>query len=289
MTTAPIVCIDVGGSSLKTGVIHKPGIPSGSYQVTPIDSDGDLTSIIDTFVQAIQSATPADIGGLALSFPGPFDYERGVCLIEAQRLHKYGALYKVNVSDVLRGRLGRSDLPIRYRNDAHAAVLGEARYGAGCGFRRVIGVTLGTGCGSAFVVDGAVVTQGEGVPAEGWLYPFPVNGVSADDVFSTRGLQARLTAAGLAADLPMAARAARGGDRHYQAVFAAFGADLGQFLQPFAAAFQADSVLILGGIANAFGCFEAAMRPSLSQPLCVGELEGWAALLGVGDLFFRDA
>ena len=113
-----------------------------------------------------------------------------VCLIEG--VEKYGAIHGVDIRADLQARLHLRDLPILFRNDAEAAVVGEARYGAGRDYRRLIGVTLGTGCGSAFLEDGLPVTKGPGVPPNGWLYPVLFRGIRADDLFSRRGLEARL-------------------------------------------------------------------------------------------------
>ena len=51
---------------------------------------------------------------------------------------------------------------VRFVNDAQAALLGEVHCGAAVGVSRVMGLTLGTGVGSAFVVDGRIVTTGPG-------------------------------------------------------------------------------------------------------------------------------
>jgi glucokinase len=45
-------------------------------------------------------------------------------------------------------------------NDGNAAALGEARHGAGRGVRSVAMLTLGTGVGGGYVLDGAVVRGG---------------------------------------------------------------------------------------------------------------------------------
>ena len=290
MTGEHIVCIDVGGSSLKAGALAEAGKPSGSVATIPIDSNGDVTTIIDTFVEAINvtGLSAKSIRGLAFSFPGPFDYNWGISQI--QGLEKYNALYGLDVGQLLRNRLNLPELSIRYRNDAEAAVVGEVRYGAGRNYRRVIGVTLGTGFGSAFIDDGNVITQRDGVPPNGWLYSFPANDARADDVFSTRGLLARFNSAGLSTlTLPIAAEQARLGDPKCRGIFDSFGQDMGRFLQTFVNSFDANAVLFLGGIASAFDCFEQGLSQSLKKPLLVGEQEGWAALLGAGDLFFRDA
>ena len=59
---------------------------------------------------------------------------------------------------------------MRYRNDAEAAIVGEALSGAGIAYSRLIGLTLGTGLGSAFIVEREVITEGDNVPPHGLLY-----------------------------------------------------------------------------------------------------------------------
>jgi len=62
------------------------------------------------------------------------------------------------LAQAINRRLG---LPARMENDATAAALAEARFGAGRGSRRMLMVTAGTGIGVAMIVDGvAMVTSG---------------------------------------------------------------------------------------------------------------------------------
>jgi glucokinase len=262
----------------------------GEPALTPIESSGEAEGILGTLAHIVgthlgQDQT-ANIIGVAFGFPGPFDYSSGICLIAG--VEKYGAIYGVNMREALRARRKLGDLPILFRNDAEAAVVGEARYGAGRHYRRLIGVTLGTGCGSAFVVDGAPVTGGPGVPPNGWLYPVPFRGMRADDVFSRRGLEARLKVAGRdVIDVKQAAAAARAGDQAARHVWEAFGADLGMFLDSFAVAFAAEAVLVLGQIAGAIDLFGPPLRRALSVPALPGERGPDAALIGAADLFFQ--
>ena len=287
--SACVIALDVGGTSVKSALIAPGGHVIGEPVITPIDSSGEAESILRTFAQIISihlgQAQTSNVIGVALGFPGPFDYRAGICLIEG--VEKYGAIYGVKMRDALRARLDLGDLPIRFRNDAEAAVLGEARYGAGRVYQRLIGVTLGTGCGSAFLVDGVLVTSGLGVPPNGWLYPVLFRGIRADDTFSRRGLEVRLRAAGITElSVKYAAVAARAGDVTARQVFEAFGADLGAFLDSFAVAFAAEAVLVLGRIAGAIDLFGSPLRQALSVPALPGERGPDAALLGAADLLF---
>jgi glucokinase len=282
-----VIALDVGGTSVKSALVAPGGQVIGKRSISRIDSSGDVDTILRTFAQIIGAhfgeSRMSDLLGVALGFPGPFDYAAGICLIEG--VEKYGAIHGVNMRAALRAILDLGNLPILFRNDAEAAVVGEARYGAGRDYRRLIGVTLGTGCGSAFLVDGVPVTSGPGVPPNGWLYPVLFRGVRADDVFSRRGLEARLQSAGVTKrHVKEAAAAARAGDIGAREVFEVFGADLGSFLNSHATAFDAEAVLVLGRIAGALDLFGPRLRQTLSVPALPGERGLDAALLGAADL-----
>ncbi len=285
--TAFAIALDVGGTSIKSGVVALATATVGERTQTPIDSGGSVESILATFAGIVDRHMRERLGsvpeGLALAFPGPFDYDTGICRIEG--VAKYESLYGVNVGDELRRRLDWGDRPIRFRNDAEAAIVGECLDGAGDGYDRVIGVTLGTGFGSAFVVNGAAQTSGNGVPANGWLYPFPAGGVRADDYFSVRGLEGQLRAAGdVSVDPNTAAEAARRDAGAGGEVFMTYGAALGRFLAPFVADFGAEAVIVLGGIAGAFDLFGAYLRAELPIPALPGTMGVDAALLGAAQL-----
>jgi glucokinase len=287
--SARVIALDVGGTSVKSALVTPGGYVIGKPSITPIDSSSEVDSILRTFAQIISThlgqAQTSNVIGTALGFPGPFDYGAGICLIKG--VEKYRAIYGVNMRDALRARLDLGDLPILFRNDAEAAVVGEARYGAGRDYQRLIGVTLGTGCGSAFLVDGVPVTSGPGVPPNGWLYPVLFRGLRADDVFSRRGLESRLRAAGVTErNVKAAAAAARAGDAGTRQVFETFGADLGSFLNSHVLSFAVEAVLVLGRIAGAIDLFGPPLRQALCVPALPGERGPDAALLGAADLLF---
>jgi glucokinase len=286
------ISLDVGGQSVKSARVTEQ-LALLDERNDPIDSLADAGAVLATMTGIIASHLAAgEPRGVALAFPGPFDYPGGVCLIR-HTSHgggvKFGALYQLNVREALRARLSRPILPIVFRNDAEAAILGEAVHGAGRPYRRVIGITLGTGLGSAFVAGGRAQVSGPGVPENGWLYCVPFAAATADDAFSTRGLLARLDAAGLAYDdvhaaTVDAATVDAGQTAELKRAFEEFGADLGIFLRPFAADFDADAVIVLGGIANAWSLFAPALQAQLPVPAIRGALGASAALIGAAEL-----
>lgn len=277
-----VIALDVGGSSVKSGRVSRALEVSGG-RTDPIDPHGSADAILGALAQIVRlhhaQIRPGECLGVAFGFPGPFDYPGGVSYIH--NLQKYEAIYECNIREALRERLHDAHLTIVFRNDAEAAVVGEACYGAGKNCQRVIGITLGTGLGSSQLVAGVPQPDGPGVPAEGWLGAVPYRGELADDWFSTRGLQRRMGDAAGAAAL---AGAARRGDAQAAAFFAEFGAELGAFLQPFVRDFRADVVLALGGISEALDVFGPALAAQISVPLRGGSLGANAALFGAAQM-----
>lgn len=269
------IALDVGGSSVKSGLVDMTPAVVGAVRHTPVDNGADTEALLAVFRQIVADHL-AELGGRPLrgvgaAFPNPFDYGRGVSLMR----HKYAALYGQDLGAAIRAALPDAAPPVAFRNDAEAAVVGEALFGAGARYSRLIGVTLGTGLGACFVADGRAVRAGPEVPEGGELWEQPWRGQIADDWFSIRGLQARLGQQ----DLRAAARRAAD-DAGLRAGLAAFGADLGAFLAPFVAQFHAEAVLVLGGLAGAGAHFLPALRAALSVPALPGTRGAHTALLG---------
>jgi glucokinase len=284
-----VIALDVGGTSVKSGLVRPDDMRVLDRARTSIDSHAPAEAILSAFARCIQergaSAPGGAVAGVALAFPGPFEYDTGVCRIAG--VQKLEALYGLSIGSELSRRTGFPASGFVFINDAEAAIGGEIGYGAASGHARVIGVTLGTGIGSGFFVDGRRQTAGPGVPANGgWLFDQPFEGAMADDCFSIRGLERRLARAGAGSRQPEAAAAdARRGEPCAQAAFEAFGHDLGGFLGGFAQAFAADAILVAGGLGGAFDLFGNALQGRLEVPVLRGALGADAPLLGAAGFF----
>ncbi|HWI61286.1 MAG TPA: ROK family protein [Symbiobacteriaceae bacterium] len=251
-----VIALDVGGTSVKAGLVDSAGDLVGTPGQFPLRTEGDAGQILSDFEAILRElwgrAGGCPIAGIGVGMCGPMDYERGISLI--QGLSKYDAIYGVNLPAEWRLRLGLpGSFPIRFANDAAVFALGESLYGAGRGRRRVMAVTLGTGCGSAFVVDGRVVTSGAGVPPEGQVYHLPFHGARIDDWISRRGILRLWSESGSRSgdvDVADLAKAARAGEVGALTVFVRFGELLAEALGPVAEAFLPDCVVVGGGIAR---------------------------------------
>ena len=180
-----VLVYDVGGSHISAAVFDGDscdlaGVVSASY---PSEQS------IDTFLNVLHSLGAlamqgvTGVRGASLAMPGPFDYDAGVSWME----HKLAYLYGFDLRGALAAHLGWPPSRVRFLNDAAAFLAGEVAAGAARGVSRVVGITLGTGVGSAFAVDGHVVREGIGVPAGGEIWNVPYQGGIVEDQISTRG------------------------------------------------------------------------------------------------------
>ncbi|WP_245557526.1 ROK family protein [Deinococcus peraridilitoris] len=272
-----------------TAALVDPGareVRRDSRTVLHVAHDSPASLLTDGWARVALLACANEVGrvaGVGVAMPSPFEYARGV----ARHRHKFAALYGVNVRESLRDAWAGTPLadtsPV-FGNDADLFALGEAWAGAARGRTRVLGVTLGTGLGSGFVVAGRVVTSGEGVPPEGELWNTPYAGALAEDSVSTRALVDAYTRSGGPQLNPadLAARA-RQGDVGARQVWQQFGEHLAAVLTPVVQDFKPDVVVVGGNLTQAWTLFSAPLK-LLGVPCEASRLLDEAALLGAAAL-----
>ena len=129
----------------------------------------------------MQKAGARAITGLGVAMPSPFDFIKGIAMAE----HKFASIKGMNVRAELHRLTGIDPSRILFTNDAAGFGMGAWSLGGG-NARHLIGVTLGTGLGACFIVDGCYATYGPGVPIGGELWDYPFRGRIAEDFVSTR-------------------------------------------------------------------------------------------------------
>ncbi len=300
-----IICLDVGGSSIKSGIIFTDNPKAGPICRTELKEHASaeeiakiLADIITLEDKKIHDVPAGHLRRVGIAFPGPCDYERGIPYITG--LAKFEALYNVAIKDMIYSYLDPSKAwEIRMRNDAEAAVLGEVLHGAGQDVAAVLGITLGTGCGSRYIVDKLPTIVPTPYNSEGWLYSWPVTHILspedrhlvatdalADDVFSIRGLMYIAQVLGAAGDTPLElAEAALAGNEEAQMVYSSFGRLMGIFLKDVCSFLQPELIIIMGRISWAQDLFLSQVQDTVSVPIRCGMLNESAAHIGLVDLF----
>jgi polyphosphate glucokinase len=145
--------VDVGGSGVKAGVVDvdEGALVSDRIRVdTPEPSTpGAVARAVAELVGQLEAPGPIGIG-----FPSVI---RQGWVATANNIDS--SWIGVNALELFETTIARE---VRLLNDADAAGLAEARYGAAKGVEgKVIVLTFGTGIGSALLVDGALIRNVE--------------------------------------------------------------------------------------------------------------------------------
>lgn len=266
---APVGVVDVGGGHVTAGVVTDGRLTA--ERRTILDPHAPRDVLLAGFTEPALSAARASVstGGVAptrwvVALPGPFDYEVGRGSFEG--VDKFAALSGVDLRAGFAEALGTAPASVRFVNDAVAYAVGEWSSGAGAGSDRMICLTLGTGVGSAFLVDGHPVTEGAGVPRDGNVHTLTVDGRPLEETVSTPALRARFAErTGDDLTVEQICDLARHGDAVASEIVTATFTALGDALRPSVHSFRADTVVVGGGVSRSWDVVGPPLAASLGQ------------------------
>ena len=146
-----IAGVDIGGTKIAVGLVDDNGAVLTRTEV-PIEVDRGPANACDRIVKILRQQvleTASGLMGIGIACTGPVD-------------PLTGDLGDVNTLPGWQGwnpvweLAGAFSVTTAMENDADAAELGEARWGAGKGKRSLIGITIGTGIGAGIILNGDV-------------------------------------------------------------------------------------------------------------------------------------
>ena len=157
--------VDIGGTKVAAGLVDQDGAILFQKRV-PMPAREDAAAgfaAVTSAINAVFSAHPdahTSLTGIGMCAPGPLDPRTGVILnppnVPCWRNFPLAA--EVERAFGLRACVD---------NDANAAALAEAVWGAGVGYKNVFYATLGTGIGTGIVFDRRIYHGRTGSAAEG--------------------------------------------------------------------------------------------------------------------------
>ncbi|MFG2652167.1 ROK family protein [Streptomyces sp. NPDC048436] len=274
--------LEIGGTHVAAALVDPVRARVSRRIRRSLDARGDAEHLLGAVVRCAGELQVAagEVWGAAV--PGPFDYDKGIARYEG--VGKFDDLYGVDVRSVLLDGVWPRPADVVFLNDAHAFLLGEWSAGAAVGHRRCVGVTLGTGVGSAFLADGAVRREGAGVPPEGRVDLLRWAGAPLEDSVSRRAILARY--GDHEVDVRDIAVRARAGERWARQVLDEALAALGTVLAPCVRDFGASAVVVGGSMARSWDLVGPALRTGLGDTPVgprPGRLGADAALVGAAE------
>lgn len=287
MKSNRIVLLDVGGTFIKSalGVAGK-GALEGTFMSIPMSSAGTAEEIANAFRAAVSvQIIRAEQEGYAVdtvcaAIPGPFDYEKGIFLMK----HKFAAVYGLSFRQIL-GDVIAPGTRLAFVHDVNGALLGaitaDTSLKEGC----VAMITLGTGLGFAYAVDGQVQKSETGSPAKG-LWNTSYNGGILEDYVSRRGiiriykdLGGKLAEGEDVKDISLRARS---GDKAALEAFSKVGQHLAAGASQVIADLDIRQIIFGGQISRSFDLIEKSLCEGLPRNVKVGVSSDIEGLVLVG-------
>ena len=184
-----VIGIDLGGMSAKAALLNGERLEGKSRVVTSAENTAEETAIALAHL-AMETAEKAgkrmeNVQAIGIGAPGVVDSAHGN-IVQWSNFH----WKDVPLGALVEKYTGKKTFIL---NDANAAALGEAKYGAAKQFSDSILVTLGTGVGGGVVIGGKLF---EGYKSGIWLSVRTANNAPAAErgVLSGMLRQARLSA-----------------------------------------------------------------------------------------------
>ena len=252
-----ILGIDVGGTSVKMGIISGQGEISAHKK---FDTEAFVKEGFDkSMIKAVKGylLDYPDLSGIGIGFPGLLSADRRKVVL----LPNIPAIKNLPIVDILKLEFPR--LTIKIENDAKCAALGEYYFGDNKGLDDFLLVTLGTGVGSGAMINNHLFIGGRGNGTEiGHMLTRtgktleqqvglgPILAYAKELVEKAPSGQSKLQ--GKDIDMRALVEAAGKGDACAREVFSYMGTLLGETLVSVIRVLDVNNILIGGGISAAF-------------------------------------
>ena len=145
--------IEGGGTKFVCAVGTSPTDIQDKLILPTRDANNTLDEVIQYFKKA--NKKHGKLKAIGFGCFGPLDINQQSPTYGEISLSAKPGWSGANISTVLSNAL--NNIPVRIESDVNAALLGEAKYGAGRSFKNIIYITIGTGIGAGFMSNSRVI------------------------------------------------------------------------------------------------------------------------------------
>jgi glucokinase len=162
MSQTIAIGMDIGGTHVRLGAFDSQGQLLGQNEasIASIGPERGLHLIEALIHEMLDSLVSPTLSGIGIGCTGPLDIKLGLI----NNPYTLEGWSNVPIVEHLHQAF---DVPVHLENDADAAALGEYWQGAGRQAKRLYAVTVGTGVGTALIVDGEIYRGVDGSHPEG--------------------------------------------------------------------------------------------------------------------------
>ena len=157
-----ILALDYGGTKHTAAIVAVGERVWRAHErvYSPPGADGDYDrATMLKMARELLAQSEGQLVSVGVSFGGPVDATAGIVRLS----HHVPGWEDTPLRDPLRAEFG---VPAAVDNDANVAALGEWRFGAGQGCKSLLYVTISTGVGGGWVLDGRIYSGADGMAGE---------------------------------------------------------------------------------------------------------------------------
>jgi glucokinase len=269
--------IDWGGTYIKAGLVNS----KGKVIKKNVFSSPELKKrevFIDKLKSLLNKLDLTKIKGIGIGAPGVIDTKKGFIYY----LPNIKGWRNFPLKDILQKHL---NLPVFVDNDANVFALAELRLGSARGAKRVIFLTLGTGLGSAVILDGKIL-EGRTSAAELGHVPISLDGKLCNcggrgcietfvgNKFLLEKYKQLKKSKSDAQDVKNIFEKALRGEREALLVWEEFSRSLGMFLAGMINIFNPEIIVLGGGISGAVRIFKPLLWQAIKHQVMWPHLKG---------------
>ncbi|MCG8527213.1 MAG: ROK family protein [Opitutales bacterium] len=238
-----IIGVDMGGTKINSAVIVDDKVEK--FHHCKIDRNAPEEAVVKMLSDAIAEVFDPSVEGIGIGVPTLVDIEKGI-VYDVQNIP---AWRKVYLKDILETEF---DVPVYINNDANCFVMGEKVFGAGKGFKNLVGLTIGTGLGAGLILNDRLAAGANCGAGEFSSIPY------RDDILETyasgKFFKMRSGEEGF-----VIKRAAIEGDERAKSLFREFGDHLGHAIISILFSVDPEAIILGGSISKDYELFEESM------------------------------
>ena len=231
---------DIGASSIKAVLVKNREVVKSQVQDLSAPLDSLLLALIKIHTNLISGLSHEEIGGVGFGLAGVMDEQRKIMLNGPNIKYLDGQPIRQLLEERFRGFL------IKIEHDAHCFLQAEKKVGLAQNLKNVFYLTLGSGIGGAWMVDGRISTGAHGAAGEiGHMIVDIEKNLDWEEFGSDKFIKKTLGVNSLEAE-----KKRRSGDKGVEAAFVQLGKNLGVGAANIINIFDPELIIISGGLSS---------------------------------------
>ncbi len=150
------ICLDVGGTKVlgaifneKDEIIYRLKKRSRSGGNASADVEKVIIEVVEEMIRE-SGIDRSQVNAIASCAPGVIDQDKGIVLFTPNLPWR-----NYDIAGAMKKKFG---VPFYVGNDVNLGVLGEYHFGAGRGYKNIVGFFVGTGMGGGLILNGSLYT-----------------------------------------------------------------------------------------------------------------------------------